>query len=211
MFFDFDVRWHFAFFVPKKSSPCFYHLKHRHVWRCLPPKALDAKENGAVLGTTRILDGMLWYYQYLNLKRPSRYVVCFLLQGRAMSLKGGSLGANSYPGTSPWLRTNMDVKSQNTLLLRTAFNFQPDSNTWARTNRCSQQCDFPDKKWQIYQIDGWLFLDCFLRSVVFRPVNFQQFGASRSDHFSPRDWLWKTMINTGESYLNRAEEKEMIL
>lgn len=150
-----------------------------------PPKALDAKENGAVLGTTRILDGMVWYYHSLNLKTSiAIYVVCFLLQRAGPWVSKVGHWGNSYPGTSRWLRTNMDVKSQNTLLLRTIFSFQPDSNTWARTNRCSQQCDFPDKKWQIYQIDGWLFLDCFLRSVVFRPVNFQQFGASRSDHFS---------------------------
>ena len=59
-----------------------------------PPKALDAKENGAVLGTTRILDGMVVILPFPEPEKTSMaiYVVCFLLQGRAMSQRWGHWG-----------------------------------------------------------------------------------------------------------------------
>lgn len=153
-----------------------------------PPKALDAKENGAVLGTTRILNGNAVILPFPEPEKTSMAIcrVNFLLQGRAMSLKGGSLGAIGHPGISPWLRTNMDVKSQNTLLLRTIFSFQPDSNTHGR-DRCSQQWDFPRQKVTDLS-DWWLTLSwLFFKECSFSTSQFPaiwSFEKSRSDHFS---------------------------
>ena len=149
-----------------------------------PPKALDAKENGAVLGTTRILDGMMWYYQYLNLK--TSITICRVFPPSRVPWVWN-------PGTSRWLRTNMDVKSQNTLLLRTAFNFQPDSNTWAhgRTDALNNVI-FQTKSDRFIR----LMVDSFL-TVLFKECSFLDDQSISSNlelrevekwPFFPRDW-----------------------
>lgn len=158
-----------------------------------PPKALDAKENGAVLGTTRILDGMVVILPFPEPEKTSMAIcrVNFLLQRPGHESQRWVIGGHRTPRHFTMAENQHGREVPEYVAPEDRFfSFQPDSNTWAHgRDRCSsQQWDFPRQKvtdlsdWWLTR--SWLF---FLRSVVFLARQFPaiwSFEKSRSDHFS---------------------------
>lgn len=183
-FFAFDVRWHFAFYHRSHHqilSPCF-----SHVWRCFHLRHWMPRR--MVPCWVQLVS---WILPFPEPEKTSMAIcrVNFLLQGRAMSLKGGSLGAIGTPRHFTMAENQHGREVPEYVAPEDSIQFP----TWlkhmgTRTNRCSQQCDFPRQKvtdlsdwwWTL----SWLF---FLRSVVFLAQSSSailSFEKSRSDHFS---------------------------
>lgn len=185
-----------------------------------PPKALDAKENGAVLGTTRILNGNAVILPFPEPEKtsPSRYVVL------TSSFKAGpwvSKVGHWGPSDTQAFHHGWEPTWTWSPRIRCSWGQYSISNLtqthWAhgRTDVALNNVIFQTKSDRFIRLMVDSFLTVFLRSVVFRPVNFQQFGASRSREVTifpkglrgyaqfdlqKRTGLkpWKTMINTGD-------------